>query len=156
MGPRHAHQISVAGSEDLLGELDAIEPADREDREIRDRSFDTGRKIAERRAREVHVGHLRRERVARVIGRVGDVDEVNGHRGDDARDDPLHVLERQAGAHEFLGADTDPDRVVRSHGLAHRAEYLEREAQSVLLAAADVGDDEDIEHHDGARVDDDL
>src|SRR5438874_1291229 len=30
MGPRHAHQISVAGSEDLLGELDAIEPADRE------------------------------------------------------------------------------------------------------------------------------
>src|SRR5689334_24629731 len=56
MGSRHTHQVGIARGKDLLAELDAIEPTDREHREVRDRSFDAGREVAEGRPREVHVG----------------------------------------------------------------------------------------------------
>ena len=131
----HADEVGLPSRQHLFCELEAIEAADGEDGKVGHHCLDPRRQVAEGGAREVHVRHLGGERVVGDVGRVGDVDEVDGDGGGDPRHHPLHVLEPEAGGHELLGADPDADGEVRPHRLAHGLQHRQRESESVLLAA---------------------
>ena len=142
VGPRHPHEVGPPGGDHRLGLRQRPEAADREDGQLvaraPQRAADAGRQMPEHGRIEAHVGHLRRERVARVVGRVGHVHEVELHGVRDAGDDLLDFGEVEPRLDELLRAHPDSDRAVRPDRLPDGRDHSERKAHPILERAAEL------------------
>ncbi|GAA0823280.1 hypothetical protein GCM10009525_12920 [Streptosporangium amethystogenes subsp. fukuiense] len=137
--PRQPHQVGLTGGDQLDGLGKAVEPAHREHGQAGEAPLEQCGVVPERRVAEAHVGHLRRQRVAAVVGRVADVHVDERELIAQQPDDLQHVLRRQTAGQELVGADPQAHRQVRRLP-GHRGEHLAGEPETpVEVAAVAVG-----------------